>query len=172
MLLTVADYWAGRDYKYKSDLTHEIIQNAQHWVACANLLLSYAAKDGVRPGIDQASGTPLASGWRPKGVNARTANSAQLSTHLDGRGGDLQDIWPLRPLAHWCLKHSLPGGLLEKCGIWMEHPNWTCTANLDPWCHWQTKPPGSGKRIYVPNSNPPTSPVLIDWPISTKEEMQ
>lgn len=156
--LTVAMYWMGRDYKYKSDLTPEIIQNAGHWVRCANGLLLRAARDGVHPGIDQVTGTPIASGWRPKGVNDRTANAGALSSHLDGCGGDVQDTWPLRPLARWCLANEKA---MEEEGIWMEDPRWTCTENRDPWVHWQIRPPKSGRRIYIPNNNPPTSPPLV-----------
>lgn len=156
-LITVAHYWMGRDYKYKADLTPEIIQNAQHWVRCANGLLLRAAKAGVHPGIDRETGNHVASGWRPRGVNDRTQNAGKLSTHIDGRGGDVQDTWPVRPLARWCLANL---DALEEEGIWMEDPRWTCTENHDPWVHWQIVPPKSGRRIYIPNMNPPTSPPL------------
>lgn len=154
-MILIADYWMGRDRQYKTDLTHEIIQNALITVERANLLLSYAAKDGVYPGIDQVSKTPVASGWRPAGVNSKTSNAADHSPHLLAMAVDLQDTWPKRDLARWCVAQSKAGGLLERCGLWMEDPRWTCTENKDPWVHVQIIPPRSGNRIFIPSSATP-----------------
>jgi len=129
--------------------------NAAEWVRRANLLLKAAARDGISPGIDQVSKNHVASGYRPAGVNAATSNAAKRSTHLTCEGGDVQDR-PDRQLAVWCARNQ---DKMAEVGLWMEDPRWTGgRTNTDPWCHWQTKPPGSGKRIYVPSSAAPTDP--------------
>jgi hypothetical protein len=145
-VITLADYWMGRDKTHAAELTQKIQDNAAELVGRINLLLSWAAIDGVFPGIDSVTGTAVASGWRPAGVNARTKNAATGSKHLLALGGDLQDVAG-RALARWCLRNL---DALEEAGLWMEDPQWT-----PDWVHLQSVPPGSGRRVYVPSQNPP-----------------
>jgi len=42
---------------------------------------------------------------------------------------------------------------LKEVGLWLEDPRWTKN-----WVHFQTVPPKSGSRIFVPNSSKPTAP--------------
>lgn len=148
----------GRDKTHAAELTDEIRRNAATTVALVNELLAEAEADGVIPGTDSATGTPVASGWRPAGINARTANAAKKSTHMFGLAVDLQDIPPVRPLARWCLKNQV---VLERLGLWMERPQWTAGTNgRDPWVHLQTVPPGSGRRVYIPSSATPQADPL------------
>lgn len=141
-----------------------LLENANEWVRRANLLYSEMAADGIELCNDQVSGNPIASGYRPAGVNAATSNAATGSKHLTCRAGDTQD-WTDRRIAVWCIRNLV---LLETYGMWMEDPRWTGGRirpngeKRDPWTHWQTVPPGSGNRVYIPYAdviaNPPTDP--------------
>lgn len=149
--VTLEQLWMGRDKTYAADLTPAIIANAILTVSLVNGLLKKAALDGVVPGVDEVTHTAVASGWRPPGVNARTKNSAGHSTHMTGEALDLQDT-PNRNLARWCLKNV---GTLEKCGLWCEDPRWT-----PDWVHFQTRPPASGKRFFIPSTASPLCAAL------------
>jgi hypothetical protein len=144
--LILTDYWMGRDKTHPGDLTDIIRSNASELLGRVNLLLSWAAKDGVWPGTDEVTGTPVASGWRPPGINARTKNAAKGSKHQAGCGIDLQDT-PDRAMARWCLRNQ---DALTEIGLWMEDPQWTPS-----WVHLQSVPPGSARRVYVPSTNAP-----------------
>lgn len=155
-LIALEQYWMGRDAKYPAELTAEIRYNAARLVGKVNNLLAMAEADGVVPGVDQATQTAVSSGWRPPGVNDRTANAASGSKHLDGRAVDLQDT-PHRDLARWCLANL---DALQDTGLWMEDPRWT--GGADPWVHLQLVPPGSGKRVFIPNVLPPMAAALVE----------
>jgi len=144
-MITIEKYWMGRDRTHGRELTHEIIQNAQVTVDKANELLErFEAETGIV--IDT-----VASGWRPSAVNGNTKNAATGSRHLTARAVDLRDT-PERDLARWCLRNL---DQLEDIGLWMEDPQWTPT-----WVHLQILPPGSGRRVYVPSTQPPLAKLL------------
>jgi hypothetical protein len=155
-VITLAQYWMGRDTKYAAELTAEIQHNASTLVGKVNNLLNFAEEDGVAPGADQVTGNAVASGWRPLFVNDRTRNAAAGSKHLSGLGVDLQDT-PNRDLARWCLKNL---DALEAAGLWMEDPQWT--GGADSWVHLQSVPPGSGRRVFIPSTAPATSAKLLE----------
>lgn len=157
MTITLADYFMGRDVSHAAELTDAVRANAVETVRRVNLVLVAAAADGVEPGRDQVTQTPVASGWRPKGINARTSNAAARSTHLTAEGCDIQDSRN-RALARWCIKHE---AVLVEVGLWCEDFRWTAGKNLDdPWVHFQTRAPKSGNRIFVPSSAPPQAAPL------------
>jgi hypothetical protein len=157
MFITPKHYWMGRDETHAAELTPEIRANGEELVRRISLLLGFAEADGVTPGYDQVTGTHIAGGWRPRGVNARTANAGKNSTHITGQGVDVQDT-PSRDLARWCLANL---DALETCGLYMERPQWTAGANNDdPWCHFQSVPPKSGKRVYIPSNAPAQAAAL------------
>lgn len=150
-MITVADYFMGRDVIYKGECSAEIRANAGRLCARVNLLLSLAAMDGVFPGVDATTGTPVASGWRPAALNSCTPNAAAASKHITGNGLDVRDTSE-RTLARWCLAN------LEKLaasGLWIEDPQWTPT-----WVHFQDLPPKSGRRVFVPSAAPPLAAKL------------
>ena len=159
-MITINDYWMGRDTKYHDDLTLEIMGNAHETVEKVNQLLSiYEAETGKV--VDQVN-----SGWRPKTVNDTTANSASKSKHLTAQACDLYD--PYGDLDKWCLKHL---DVLVEIGLWMEHPGWTAGHGVNTgWCHLQIVPPMSTPRVrvYVPSISPPQtsiygrSPIYVD----------
>jgi len=150
-MLSIQDYWMGRDRQYAADLTPQIIENAEKLVRRIDTLLGKAAAGNVAPGIDEETLTCVASGWRPPAVNNNTVNASPTSPHLQGLGIDLRDT-PDRALARFCLRHT---GLLAELGLWMEDPRWTPT-----WVHLQTKPPRSGDRVFVPSDTPPLAAAL------------
>lgn len=145
-MISLEQYWMDRDAEYSADLTEEVRRNAAQLLERVNRLLASAADEQVEPGIDARTGTPVASGWRPKSVNDSTANAGTKSRHTSGLAIDLRDYPPDRSLARWCLRNE---DLLEEIGLWMEDPRWTPT-----WVHLQAVPPGSGRRVYVPSTAP------------------
>lgn len=142
-MITLADYWMGRDAAYSAELTDEIRENAIELLGRVNLLISFAHKDGVWPGIDAVTGTPTASGWRPRAINARVAGGP---LHPAAEAIDVRDT-PDRGFARWCLRNI---ELLAEIGLWMEDPQWTPT-----WVHLQKRPPRSGRRVFIPRQTPP-----------------
>lgn len=149
MLLTIEDYWMGRDKKYPGDLTAAIEANAAETVRRVNSLLAAYAEDSGLP-LPTKNGSHVASGWRPLAVNDATSNAAAKSKHITGQACDIYD--PDRDLARWCVNHQ---GILEQIGLWCEDPRWTPT-----WLHCQCVPPGSSRRIYIPSTKPPLAEAL------------
>lgn len=144
-MITLDDYYMGRNIRYPRELGPELIENAQHTVETVNALLEVAAADGVTPAINPDTGTHVSSGWRPRGINDATANAAIASKHITCQAVDLRDHGD-RSLARWCLKNL---HVLEEQGLYMENPQWTPT-----WVHLQTIAPRSGRRVYVPSTAP------------------
>lgn len=142
-MITLEQYWMGRDAKYPAELTAEILHNAGVLVARVNTLLR----------LTDPAPHQVASGWRPPAVNDATTNAAAHSKHRTGQAVDLVDVAP-RLLARWCLSHLED---LETIGLWMEDPRWTPS-----WVHLQLVPPGSGKRVYVPSTAPALAAALIE----------
>lgn len=128
-MITLPEYWMGRDTKYPDAMTPEIESNALETLYRVNLLLeSFGETRKVN------------SGWRPPEVNAKTPGSALKSKHMTGQAIDLAD--PDGDLDQWCLDNESE---LERLGLWLEHPS--ATKN---WCHLQIVPPKSGRRIFYP----------------------
>lgn len=143
-MITLDQYWMGRDKTHVADLTDEIRSNANATVRTINQLLALAEADGVTCG-------GCASGWRPLSVNDATANAAKNSKHVQALAMDVRDSEG-RALARWCLRNLAK---LESLGLWMEDPRWTPT-----WVHLQIVPPKSGNRIYIPSIKPPLAAPL------------
>lgn len=149
-MITMTQYWMGRDAKYPSELSSEIRANAEELVGKVNALLLMAEGAGVEPGTS-VRGDAIASGWRPAAVNDKTSNAAASSKHLTGEAVDLADTRP-RALARWCLQNP---DALEQLGLYMEDPRWTPS-----WVHLQSRPPRSGLRVYRPSSAPALAKAL------------
>jgi hypothetical protein len=128
-MISLDDYYMGRDKTYADELTEKLRENAQETVRRVNLLLDrFGSERNVR------------SGWRPAEINANTPRAAKNSLHMTCEACDIDDSYG--SLAKWCL-NNLP--VLEVIGLWMESPDATPT-----WVHVQTKPPKSGKRVFLP----------------------
>ncbi len=134
-MITLADYFMGRDEQYRGDLTDNIVENARHTIARANVLLaSFKAATG------DTEQRHVTSGWRPAAVNAGIPNAAPRSKHMTGQAIDLAD--PEGDLDDWCMDNQTH---LEQFGLWLEHPSAT-----KGWCHLQIVPPKSGRRVFYP----------------------
>lgn len=130
-MITLADYFMGRDAEYPLAMSPQIEHNAEITVQLANALL---ARFGQWRKVN--------SGWRPPQVNASTQNAAPNSKHMTAQAIDLAD--PDGDLDDWLM--SDPGQrALEEIGLWMEHP-----ASTKSWTHLQTVPPRSGRRVFFP----------------------
>jgi hypothetical protein len=138
-MITLADYWMGRDADYPLAMTPQIERNAVQLLELVNRLLVVANLDGVRAAVN-ARGTVVRSGWRPPAVNATTKGAATNSKHMMGQAIDLED--PDGAVCRW-LYANVP--VLREIGIWCEHPSATPT-----WAHCQSMPPASGNRFFLP----------------------
>jgi hypothetical protein len=128
-MITPAQYFMGRDGEHARELTEQLARNAELTIARANALLAHAC-------IECA----VSSGWRPAAINAAVANASPRSRHLTCEAIDLVD--PHDALDAWCMQHL---EVLEAIGLWLEHP-----AATPGWCHVQTVPPRSGRRVFEP----------------------
>lgn len=129
-ILTLDQYWMGRDKQYPQELTAAIRADAAETVRRANLLLAEAGRTHAT----------VNSGWRPPAVNAGVPGAAKKSNHMLGRAIDIGD--DDGSLDAWCMAH-LP--VLERIGLWLEYPDST-----PRWCHVQIVPPRSGNRVFRP----------------------
>lgn len=77
--------------------------------------------------------------YSQKGITDRS-KIPMKSKHLYGQAVDISD--PNKELQKWCLANVK---LLEQIGLWME--DFSATSN---WVHFQTLPPGSGRRFFLP----------------------
>ena len=128
-LITLAQYYMGRDAEHAAELTAALKVNAAVTVERANRLLAHACL-----------ACEVTSGWRPHAVNAAVPNASPRSRHLTCEAVDLAD--PDGSLDAWCMRHL---EVLAAIGLWLEHPDAT-----PGWCHVQTVPPRSGRRVFEP----------------------
>jgi hypothetical protein len=127
-MISMEDYWMGRDKKYPGDMTQQIRDNVNILLPRVNLLLSIMKKE-----------TTVNSGWRPLTVNKQVGGS-KSSNHITGRAIDLND--DDGSIDEWCMNNLKE---LEKVGLWLEHPSKT-----PRWCHLQSVSPKSGNRVFMP----------------------
>lgn len=130
-MITLRDYWMGRDVLYPLAMTPEIEANAERLLGLVNAIL---AMYGGHPKVS--------SGWRPPKVNEITPNAAVNSKHMTGQAIDLADHEG--ELDDWLMSDA---GLdaMNKIGLWIEHP-----AATKGWTHLQSVPPKSGRRVFYP----------------------
>lgn len=106
-----------------------------------NALLDYMEKEhGVKRRIDKETGCEI-SGDGSGGGGARRKDSKEgrpLSSHKEFKGIDITD--PLNEL-----DGKLTDAILLKFRLYREHHDYT-----KGWCHLTTRPPGSGKRTFIP----------------------
>ena len=141
-MITLKDYWMGRDATHSLALSTQIRRNAEITVGLVDKLLAMARADGVSLEKSPRTGSVVSSGWRPPAINAATAGAAVNSKHMTGEACDIYD--PDGDLDEWLM--SAPGQrALVELGLWMEHPSAT-----KGWAHVQAKPPRSGNRVFYP----------------------
>lgn len=141
-MISRADYWMGRDAEFPMAMTPQIESHAFTTVDLANKLLERAAQAGITVPINPRTGSRLSSGWRPPSLNAKTPGAAPNSKHMTGQAVDVYD--PEGDLDEWLMTDAGQQALLQ-LGLWMEHPSAT-----KGWCHLQTVPPRSGRRVFYP----------------------
>lgn len=128
-MITLSEYFMGRDLQYPSLLTTELRANAIITVERANALLDLFGE-----------WRKVNSGWRPPAINAGTPGAAPFSKHMTCQAIDLSD--PEGDLDEWllgCTQHLLD------LQLWMEHP-----AATKGWSHVQIVPPKSGRLVFYP----------------------
>ena len=136
-MITLHDFYMGRDLTYGKELTEQIAKNAEDTVFKVNRLLGqfYAANPGAKE-------RTVSSGWRPAAINANTKGAAKKSNHMVGNACDLHD--EDGRLDMWCMSPAGQKAMADIC-LWLEHPSAT-----PGWCHVQRVPPGSGNRVFYP----------------------
>lgn len=110
----------------------------------------YIAMNNIRT----AYGIPMyiTSGVRSVEDQEQINPGAPKSKHIEGAACDVSDSNGL--LWNWCLQNIK---LLASNNLYLEDKRWTSTDDDGGWVHFQCLPPISGKRIFVPSSNPPIS---------------
>lgn len=139
MIITLSDYWMGRDKLYSTQLNPAIESNALTLLACVNKLLESCP---ISLDLHPVNKTHVSSGWRPPTVNANTPNAAVNSKHMTGQAVDIYD--PDGDLDSWLMSSDGQRKLVE-LGLWMEHPSAT-----KGWSHLQSIKPRSGNRVFFP----------------------
>ena len=136
--LNITQYLMGRDKSYI--LAPEYYANAEQTVYRVNKLFELLAAYNIEVEFSPITKTPITSGWRPAQLNAGTPGAAPKSNHITCQACDIYDPDGLID----DLLSGIPN-LLEGLQLWLEHPSAT-----KGWCHVQTIPPKSGKRIFYP----------------------
>ena len=139
-MITLEDYFMGRDSLYRNQLTPILRANAARTVEAAQKLLILAKGAGQEMHPNSKTGM-VRSGWRPPAVNAATSGASATSLHMKCLAVDLEDN--SHQLAKWCEANA--NTVLKGLGLYLESPDFTPT-----WCHVQLVAPGSGNRIFRP----------------------
>lgn len=141
-MLSVQDYYMGRDKQYPLLLSTAMRKNAETMVELVNKLIILAKGAGVTFEVNPATKTVLSSGWRPPAVNAATAGAALNSKHMTCQACDIYD--PDGDLDDWLMTDA-GQKVMADLGLWHEHPSAT-----KGWAHVQSIPPRSGRRTFWP----------------------
>ena len=128
-MITLADYYMGRDRRFPDELTDEKRLNSEETIDKANQLLERFGET-----------RKVNSGWRPASINKATVGAAPKSKHMECLAIDLED--KDGSLGQWCLANL---DALQEIGLWMEDPAVTKT-----WVHIQIIAPRSGNRVFKP----------------------
>lgn len=136
-MITLEQFYKGRDKQYASDLTPEIQKNAEELLRRTNRLLEL-----FQAAVPTSHVRGCNSGWRPPAVNAGVKNAAPRSNHMLGLACDIED--DDEELDKW-LMTAAGQKALEICQLWMEHPQAT-----PRWAHVQSVAPRSGRRVFMP----------------------
>src|ERR1035437_101975 len=147
MSISKQEILQGRDLEYPNDYTPEISKNID------NLLV---AMTQIRSQYNHIM--IINSGWRPPSINSSVPGAAKNSKHLIGLACDLND--PDGSLWQWVLNNL---DLMQKLGIYFEDKRGTPS-----WVHFQLGPPSSNKRIFIPNTSPPSDSSLWNGKYDSK----
>ena len=136
-MISLDDFFKGRQQAYRSELTDVVRTNSVEMVRRANLLLNSFYRDN--PG---AATRTVNSGWRPPSLNARVPGAARFSLHMVGAAVDLSD--DDAALDTWL---TSPNGMIaiEQIDLWVEE-----ASHTPRWSHIQIFPPRSRRRFFHP----------------------
>lgn len=139
-IITIENYYMGRDVEYKDELTSDINRNAHELLDKVNALLQELE---ITEEFWKDLPKKVSSGWRPAEVNKNIGGGSK-SAHLSAKAVDIVDTKDQK-LAK-LLKENTK--LLKKYGLWMEDPSYT-KGQYTNWVHLQTRKAYSG-RIFRP----------------------
>lgn len=137
MLISLDDYWMGRNSRYRSEWTQDVRDNANTLLERVNRLMPFMRGVDFEP--DPQGFGIVASGWRPPSYNATVPGAAIRSLHMTGQAIDLFD--PDGDIDAWCWAHQDVLGRPD-IDLYMEHPSAT-----KGWCHLQCLPPKSQRHL-------------------------
>jgi len=141
-MITMNELLMGR--QTFDQLTPEQQKNATELLSKINIIrAAYGKPMKVNDGIRRPQDTPK--------------NGAAKSKHLLGQAIDIDDDDTLF-MWKWCLANL---DLIQKAGLYLEDPRWT-HGSVGTWMHFQSVPPASGKRIFVPSTAPASAPNIWD----------
>jgi hypothetical protein len=127
----------GRDKTYAAALTPEIQKNAADLLTRVNFLMAVFYTSN-----QNAHSRRVNSGWRPPALNAKVPGAAATSRHMTGEAIDIGD--DDGALDAWLMTIAGQKALVD-ARLWMEHP-----SSTPRWCHVQSQPPRSGRRVFYP----------------------
>lgn len=128
-MITLKDYYMGRDVTHKDELLPYIETNATDLLIRVNALLAELEIEKVI----------ISSGWRPPSINSEVKGAAKNSSHVIGKAVDIAT----QEVANALLKQP---HLLHKYSLWLESPKATPT-----WTHLDTAlRPDRDLRVFKP----------------------
>lgn len=120
----------SEQYFGKNLVTPEIATAAQDLLQKVNAFLEHWDRE-----------PHMTSGYRSPEYNKTIKGAAPNSNHMSGKAIDISDSD--KALAKFCV---IKQQLLADYGLWCEDPRTTKT-----WVHFQSVPPKSGSRFYIPS---------------------
>ena len=137
-MITLEQYWMGRDKQFADQLTDEIKTNAAKLLSSVESFLAE---------VNYTQKLEVSSGWRPAAINAGVGNAAKKSLHMLGLAVDLKDdksrtLWKLCAANPECLR---------KHGLFLEDEEAT-RGKWTNWVHLDISPTRSDRpsRVFKP----------------------
>lgn len=129
-MITLKDYFMGRDTSCATELSEDVKVNATKLLEVVNQFLKELGVTEVK----------VSSGWRPASINSKVAGAAKKSLHMTGKAVDLKDDGTLAKLILANLDK------LKKHNLWLESPDHT-----KGWVHLDlgSRTPRE-KNIFIP----------------------
>lgn len=132
--------WVPSQYSKSLNVAPEVLDNIDKLVKAVNEFIK-----------DYPHNLIITSGYRPEAYN-KAVGGATKSNHTKGLAVDFLD----KDNRFWLyVLNNLDKA--KVLGLYFENKNWTPS-----WVHVQLGGPKSGKRIFIPNTNPPTDPDLFN----------
>jgi len=132
-MISLSEYLMGRDKEFPLDMQQAL--NAADLLSRVNYLFGRLNLSGE-----------VSSGYRPSAINKGIEGASKGSMHIHCRAIDIKD--PFFKIGQTLLARV---DLLESCGLWMEHPDYTkkiVDGKIIRWQHLDTKE--RKNRIFIP----------------------